>query len=214
MAAFFCAMKKSKGIFITFEGIDGCGKSTQAVRLYRYLKQAGYPVLFLREPGGNAVSEKIRRLILDPRLTITPLAELFLYEAARAQVTTEVIAPALKKNQIVVCDRFFDSTTAYQGFGRGLDRRLISRLNNLAANNIAPDLTFVFDVDYQTSLKRRGKNPDRLEREKKAFFNRVRRGFKELASQRRVQLLDGRHSIEDLFGVVQKTVLALIKRRY
>lgn len=214
MAAFFCAMKKSKGIFITFEGIDGCGKSTQAGRLYRYLKRSGYPVLFLREPGGTAVSEKIRRLILDPRQEITALTELLLYEAARSQVTAEVIAPALNNGKIIVCDRYFDSTTAYQGWGRGLDRRLIARLNNLASGNIEPDLTFVFDVDYQTSLNRRGKKPDRLEREKKAFFSRVRNGFKSLARRRRVCLLDGRRSIEDLADSVREITMKLIKRRY
>jgi len=202
-----------RGLFITFEGIDGCGKTTQAKRLYSYLKKHKYPVLFLREPGGTPVSERIRRILLDRSLHITPLAELLLYEAARAHLTETVILPELKKGTIVICDRFFDSTTAYQGFGRGLDRRLIGTLNDLASMQISPDLTYIFDVDYVTSLARRKKNADRLEKESRLFFNRVRRGFKNLASQRRVALLDGRQEIAPLFDQVRERALKLIGRR-
>jgi dTMP kinase len=202
-----------RGFFITFEGIDGCGKTTQARRLYNHLKKRGYPALFLREPGGTPVSERIRRILLDRSLQITPLAELLLYEAARAHLAETVIIPELKKGTIIICDRYFDSTTAYQGFGRRIDRRLIGTLNGLASLKKAPDLTFVFDVDYKTSLARRKKNADRLEKESRMFFNRVRRGFKSLASQRRVILLDGRMEIAPLFDQVREHAMRLIDRR-
>jgi dTMP kinase len=206
-------MKKYKGIFITFEGIDGCGKSTQARRLYTYLKKSGYPVLFLREPGGTPASERMRRVLLDRNLEITPTSELLLYEAARAQLAETVIIPELKKGTIIVCDRYYDSTTAYQGFGRRLDLRMIERLNRIASQDVAPDLTFIFDIDYKTALTRRDGQADRLEKEKQAFFNRVRKGFQTLASKRRVILLDGRRDIITLSKQVRECSLRLISRR-
>jgi dTMP kinase len=205
-------MTKRRGIFITFEGIDGCGKSTQAERLVKRLRRLGHGPLFVREPGGTAISETIRRILLDRRLQIAPMAELLLYEAARAQLAHTVILPALTKGRIVVCDRYFDSTTAYQGYGRRLDLHLIDTLNGAASDGIAPDLTFVLDVDYSTSLTRRGKVPDRLEKESRAFFNRVRRGFLSLAGQKRVVILDGRDNIESLADQIWTRVEPLIGR--
>lgn len=201
--------KKRKGLFITFEGIDGCGKTTQARLAGQWLKKTGRPVLFIREPGGTVISERIRRILLDRRLEVDPYTELLLYEAARAQLTSEKIIPALDRGEIVVGDRFFDSTTAYQGYGRGLNRTLIASLNRFASRETTPDITFIFDVDYQTSLLRRRARPDRLEREKQAFFQRVRKGFKSLAGRRRVVLLDGRLPVEEL----HEEVKSRIKRR-
>jgi dTMP kinase len=209
----FFVMKKYRGIFITFEGIDGCGKSTQARRLYSFLKKQGYAVLFLREPGGTPASERMRRILLDRNLDITPQSELLLYQAARAQLAETVIIPELKKGTIIVCDRYYDSTTAYQGYGRGLDLRMIERLNRIASLDVAPDLTFIFDVDYKTSLSRRNGEADRLEKEKRAFFNRVRKGFKAMASKRRVALLDGRREIDPIFVQVKDHSLRLIRKR-
>ena len=206
-------MKKRSGIFIAFEGIDGCGKSTQAKKLYACLKKKGYSVMLLREPGGTPVSEKIRRILLDRRLDISPLTELFLYEAARSQLAESAIIPALDKGQVVICDRYFDSTTAYQGYGRGIDIRLVERLNQAASLGIKPDLTFILDVDYRTSLMRRSKKPDRLEIEKKAFFNRVRRGFRSLTSKRMTTLIDGRKDIDAIFGEVRAKTMRLIRSR-
>jgi dTMP kinase len=206
-------MKTGHGIFITFEGIDGCGKSTHAELLYRFLKKSGYDVILLREPGGTPLSERTRSIVLDPRLDISPVAELFLYEAARAQLTETYILPALAGGKIVLCDRFYDSTTAYQGFGRGIDLKLISQLNRVASHSLTPDLTYVFDVDYKTSLKRRGKNPDRLEKEKRAFFKRVRDGFITLAAHKRVRLIDSHSSIEVVFAEVQWLAQKLIARK-
>lgn len=212
-AAFFCDMTRLKGTFITFEGIDGCGKSTQARKLYAYLKRKGYTVRLLREPGGTPISERIRRLLLNRDMEIRPISELLLYEAARAQLAEKVILPALIRGEIVLCDRYFDSTTAYQGYGRRIDLSLIERLNRMASLGISPDLTFVFDIDYATSLSRRRKKPDRLEKEKQAFFNRVRRGFCELACRKRMVLLNGRKDIETLFVELTRSVLPLIKNR-
>ncbi len=206
-------MKKYRGIFITFEGIDGCGKSTQAQKLYLFLKKKGLPVLFLREPGGTPASERIRRILLDRNLDITPTSELLLYEAARAHLAETVIIPELKKGAIIVCDRYYDSTTAYQGYGRGLDLKMIARLNRIASLDVAPDLTFIFDVDYKTSLTRRNGKADRLEKEKQAFFNRVRRGFRGMAALRRVKLLDGHRDIATLFEQVKDHSLRLINKR-
>jgi len=200
-------------LFITFEGIDGCGKTTQARRLYTSLKRRRYPAVFLREPGGTPASERIRRILLDESLDISPLAELFLYEAARAQLAETVIIPELRKGAIIICDRYFDSTTAYQGYGRGLDRRLTKTLNELASLNTPPDLTFIFDVDYKTSMARRKKEADRLENESRAFFNRVRRGFREISEERRVVLLDGRKDIGTLAAQVREYAQREIERR-
>jgi dTMP kinase len=206
-------MKKHRGIFIAFEGIDGCGKSTQAKKLCACLKKKGYSVMLLREPGGTPVSEKIRRILLDRRLDISPLTELFLYEAARSQLAESVIIPALDKRQVVISDRYFDSTMAYQGYGRGIDIRLVERLNRAASLGIEPDMIFILDVDYGTSLARRSKRPDRLEKEKKAFFNRVRGGFRSLASKRMTTLIDGRKDIDSIFDEVRARTMRLIRDR-
>jgi len=206
-------MKKRPGIFITFEGIDGCGKSTQARRLYSMLKRNGYPAVFVREPGGTPPSERIRRILLDRNLTITPLCELFLYEAARAQLAETVIIPHLDKGDIVICDRYFDSTTAYQGHGRKLGQNITARLNRIASLGVPPDLTFIFDIDYATSLTRRKKVADRLEKEKRAFFNRVRKGFKSLATSRRAIMVDGRDDIDTIFAQVKDKSLRFLHKR-
>ncbi|MEE9442979.1 MAG: dTMP kinase [candidate division Zixibacteria bacterium] len=203
-------MKKRKGLFITFEGIDGCGKSTQAKKLFGALKKSGFPVVFIREPGGTPVSEKIRKVLLDRRIELNALGELFLYQAARANLTEKIIIPALNKNQIVICDRFFDSTTAYQGYGRKLDLNLIEKLNKSASFDRNPDMTFILDVDYETSLKRRNGKPDRLEKEKRVFFNRVRKGFRDISNKKRVILLDGRDDIETIFAQILSRVLKKI----
>ncbi|MBN2227557.1 MAG: dTMP kinase [candidate division Zixibacteria bacterium] len=193
------------GWFVTFEGIDGSGKTTQWKLTEKYLRKCGYDLLALREPGSTALAERIRKILLDKKLAITPVAELNLYLAARAGLVQEVIAPALKQGRVVVCDRFYDSTTAYQGYGRGLDIALIRKLNALAVGSCIPDLTFLVDVDYATSLSRRKKTSDRLESESRAFFKRVREGFLEIArkNKKRVVVLDGRTSVDELFAEVR-----------
>jgi dTMP kinase len=186
---------------ITFEGIEGCGKTTQARLLVESLRKSGLDVLAVREPGGSDIAEKIRTLLLDPANTATdPLTELLLYEAARAQLVAEVIRPALDRGAIVVCDRFYDSTTAYQGAGRGLRNIDFSTLNRLATGGLIPDLTLFIDVPVDLGLKR-AKNRaegDRIEREPAEFHNRVRQGFIVIAAAEpnRVRRLDGERNVE------------------
>jgi dTMP kinase len=207
----FVSASKLKRLFITFEGIDGCGKSSQATLAQRWLISQGYKVTLLREPGSTEVSERIRSILLDKKLKITDLTELFLYEAARAQVTADEIAPLLAKGQIVLCDRFYDSTTAYQGYGRKLDIKMIRSLHKVAVGEIVPDLTFLFDIDLRTAFARRGNNPDRLEGQSRAFFNRVRLGFLELARKERsrIKVVDASRSIDAIF----KDVSRLLSRK-
>ena len=143
-----------KGFFITFEGGEGCGKSTQSFLLYELLKKKGYKAVHTREPGGTKVSEAVRRIILDPASRISPMAELFLYETARIQHIVDVIFPALKAGKSVICDRFTDATIAYQGFGRGLDLSVIKKLNTIAACGLKPDLTIYLDIPPKTGLLR------------------------------------------------------------
>ena len=197
---------RRRGLFITFEGIDGCGKSTQIDRVYKYLTGLGYPAVMLREPGSTPVAERIREILLDRKAHITDITELLLYEAARAEITQKEIAPALQKGTFVLCDRFYDSTTAYQGYGRKLDVPMVRRLHRVAAGSVVPDLTLLFDVDLKTAMKRRGKKVDRLESQSRAFFERVRKGFLEIArkERRRVRVIDAAQSVEQVFEDVRK----------
>jgi dTMP kinase len=183
---------KPRGRLITFEGIDGCGKSVQARKAYNYLKKLKKEVILLREPGSTPVAEKLRKILLDKKLAIPDLTELLLYEAARSELTALKIKPALASGLVVLCDRFYDSTTAYQGYGRRLDIKMVKALHKIATGNIVPDLTFVFDVDLNTAAKRRGKTLDRLESQSLAFHSRVRKGFQKIVidERRRVKLID------------------------
>jgi len=191
------------GVLITFEGIEGCGKSTQSRLLVESLRAKGHEVLALREPGGSTIAEKIRGLLLDPANTaMTPIAELLLYEAARAQMVAEILKPALDRGAIVVCDRFYDSTTAYQGAGRGLRNVDFTTLNRLATTGIAPDLTVLLDVPVEVGLRRAkgGGAGDRIEREPAEFHERVRKGFLTIAAAERgrVRMLDGLRAQDEL----------------
>ena len=198
---------------VTFEGIDGCGKSTQALLTYRYLLAKGYKVRLLREPGSTSIAERIRDILLDKQLSMTDVTELLLYEAARAEITARELVPALSKGQFVLCDRFYDSTTAYQGYGRKLDIRTVRALHKVAVGDVVPDLTILLDVDLETAFSRRGENPDRLELQSKAFFNRVRRGFLTIArkERKRVKVIDGGRVIEDVFTDVKKILTRRLK---
>ncbi|MCL2332052.1 MAG: dTMP kinase [Actinomycetia bacterium] len=183
------------GIFLTFEGGEGCGKSSHMAWLAEVLRQAGRQVLAVREPGATAVGEPIRAVLLDPKnREMAPLTELLLYEAARAQLVAESIRPALESGAVVLCDRFFDSTTAYQGYGRGLDLRQIADLNLVATGGIVPDRTFILEVAAEIGLQRATKatKPDRLEQEAPAFHERVHEGFYAIAAADpvRVRLID------------------------
>lgn len=182
----------SKGYFISLEGIDGCGKSTLKEALMRELGRT-HSVVGIREPGGTPVSEKIRDMLLDIRNSgIIGRTEALLYAAARSQVTAEVISPALTRGQIVIADRYLDSTIAYQGYGRGLDLKFLSALNQLCTGGIYPDLTLYLDLDPVEAYQRRqNESPDRLEQEGMEFQKRVRQGYLTLAdAEPRIHRLD------------------------
>lgn len=192
--------------FITLEGVDGCGKSTQTRLVAEALRAAGYNVVQLREPGGTTISEKIRALLLDPENgAMGDVCELLLYEAARAQLVHEVIAPALAAGSVVICDRFFDSTCAYQAHAAGLDATTVRTANALAVADCVPGLTMVFDVDVEVAAKRMQKRAaDRMEAKGLAFQRRVGEGFRAIAAAepQRVRLIDAAGDIADVFGRV------------
>lgn len=197
----------SRGLFITVEGIDGCGKSTQARLIAAALGAAGHDVLRLREPGGVKISEQIRAILLDPaNAEMGDVCELLLYEAARAQLVHQVIRPALAAGKTVVCDRFYDSTTAYQAFADGLDRNMVSQANELAVDGCRPDLTLVFDLPVEDALRRRSgrEAEDRLELKGLEFQERVAAGFRAVAVDEpdRVKLIDAGGSIAEVFSGV------------
>ena len=170
------------GLLITFEGGDGAGKSTQARRLRNRIARAGHAVRLVAEPGGTVLGQRLRRLLKFSREEITPQAELLLFLASRAQLTEHVIAPALAGGAIVICDRYADSTAAYQGYGRGLDLENIHRLNAEATQGLRPRLTVLLDVHPEEGLQRRAPETlDRMERDAAAFHERVREGYRELA---------------------------------
>ncbi|MBL7081225.1 MAG: dTMP kinase [Candidatus Omnitrophica bacterium] len=180
-----------KARFITFEGGECSGKSTQSKLLVNYLRARGYRVLYLREPGATRIGEKIRRILLDKdNEEITPLSEMLLYMSARAQAISELIKPAIKKGDIVVCDRFLDSTIAYQGFGLGIDLKLIEYLGKLASLDIKPDLTIFLDAPVKKGKVPR-KNKDRIEKRSYQYHLRVRSGYLKLARSqpRRIKII-------------------------
>lgn len=197
----------SRGLFITVEGIDGCGKSTQARLIAAALEAAGHDVLRLREPGGVKISEQIREILLDPaNAEMGDVCELLLYEAARAQLVHQVIKPALAAGKTVVCDRFYDSTTAYQAFADGLDRDMVFQANELAVDGCRPNLTLVFDLPVEDALRRRSgrEAEDRLELKGLEFQERVAAGFRAVAADEpdRVKLIDAGESIAEVFSGV------------
>lgn len=179
-------------MFITFEGIEGCGKSTQINLLAAHLQQQGHQVLLTREPGGCPIADQIRGLLLDAgNRAMVPMTELMLYAAARAQHLAEVVQPALDSGTLVLCDRFSDATRAYQAFGRGIDRQTMESLNDLACNGLAPDLTLLLDCPVEVGLTRArqriagssGPREERFELESLHFHQRVRDGYLQLATE-------------------------------
>lgn len=208
-----------KGTFITLEGIDFSGKTTQAKYLINLLKKNGVDYLFLREPGGTKLSERIRRILLSKgEIDICPKSELWLYQAARSQIVLEEIRPALKAGRVVICDRFYDSTTAYQAYGRGLKKDFVKMANLFATDNLKPDLTILFDLPEKTAFERKVKlsrAKDRLENEKLAFFRRVRRGYLELAKtdQKRIRIIRAVASKDEVKLSMFDIVIKFLRRR-
>jgi dTMP kinase len=171
------------GLFITFEGGEGCGKSTQSRLLLKKLEQQNVPVVLTHEPGGTALGNELRRTLKRKRdSSISPHAELFLLAASRAQLVAEVIRPALEQGKVVICDRFTHSTMVYQGYGRGLDFTAIKMVNNMATRNLDPDLIILLDISPKQGLARKRSLKDRFELEDSSFHRRVREGYLKMAA--------------------------------
>lgn len=197
-----------KGLFITLEGADGCGKTTQLNLLKEYLTSRGYEIVVTREPGGKGVGEKLREILLNYDGEVSDRCEAFLYLADRAQNIDTIIKPAINSGKIVLCDRHTDSSVAYQGYGREQNIDNINMLNELAVNGVHPDLTIVFDIDTETSMARVGAEKDRLESAGIEFHKRVRNGYLEIAKKnpQRIKVVDASQTIED----VQRDVIKII----
>jgi dTMP kinase len=205
-----------KGLFITFEGSEGCGKTTHSKLVYDSLVSEGIDCVFTREPGGTKLGEGIRALLLhSDDVGISDASELFLFEAARAQVIEEVIRPALEEGRIVLCDRFYDATLAYQGYGAGLPIKMIKTLNKMVSGKIVPDLTILFDIDTETGLDRASsKGIDRMEKKDISYHKRVRMGYLKLAKDqpRRFKVIKVNATIEETQGKVLKEIGDVIQR--
>jgi dTMP kinase len=201
--------------FITFEGSEGCGKSTQVQLLATHLKILGVPFLVTREPGGTAIGELIRELLqfAPQSVGMTPETELLLFEASRSQLVREVIKPALERGECVIADRFFDSTTVYQGAARKLDRKVVRQLNTFVVGDCVPDITFLLHVDLETARSRmqQPRRPDRMEQQTVEFYEQVRDGYQELAKWQRdrIVVIKGWQSPHDIEKEIWET---LVKR--
>jgi dTMP kinase len=207
-----------RGFLLSFEGIEGCGKTSQLHRLARGLRALGYQVVETREPGGAPISEQIRTILLDPKNRgMDARCELLLYLASRAQHVAETIRPALEKGAVVLCDRFADATMAYQGYGRGLGPAVVARLNRFATAGLAPDLALLLDVPVAVGLarKRRAGGLDRLDREQASFHEAVRRGYLRIARQnpRRVRVVDGTASEDVVARAIDRIVQPRLRAR-
>ena len=208
-------MSKARGKFITFEGPEGSGKTTQIELLKKYLSKKGNSVITTREPGGERIAEKIRHILLSPQSSLEPVTELFLYAASRVQHVEKVIRPALQKGKIVLCDRFADATMAYQSYGRKIPKEVVKAINKLATSGLKPDLTILMDIDPGTGLKRaRNVNGfykgsvDRIERESLTFHRRVRQGYLKLAKAepKRIKVVKVREKIKDTQARIREIV--------
>jgi dTMP kinase len=213
-------------MFITLEGIEGSGKTTQINNIVGFLEKKGHECFITREPGGTEIGKQIRSILLDPRnRNLTPLTELLLYAADRAQHLKEKIIPELSSGKTVVCDRFFDATTIYQGFARGLDMELIQNLHHIVLDNLKPDLTILFDLPVKTGLSRaweqigegsRSNVETRFEKETLAFHEKVRSGYLELARQEpdRIQIIDASHDEQKVYEDITVILSHKLENKY
>lgn len=202
-----------EGLFITFEGIDGSGKTVQCDNLYNRLRKERYQTICFREPGGTLISEKIRQILLNQNhQSMNPVTELLLYEAARSQLVAEKIGPALREKKIVLCDRFIDSTVAYQGYGRELSLEEIHEIHDWICQQTKPDLTIILHISWEESCRRRSlieDESDRMENEEAKFFQRIITGYRKIAEAepKRVILLDGMKPIEEIGNEIYHRVM-------
>jgi dTMP kinase len=203
------------GYFITFEGSEGCGKTTQIEALAKALEAQGKTVLITREPGGTLIGEKIRNLLQDPshKNDISDMTELLLFSASRAELITSRIQPALSRGEIVICDRFYDSTFVYQGLGRAIDMNIVEQLNQITVGTLKPNLTILLDLDAKIGIERAKSRQsgelDRIENESLAFFEAVRNGYLELAKKEpeRFKTIDGLLSVDAIKKIIWDTVV-------
>lgn len=206
------AQPPTRGIFITVEGIDGAGKTTLAHTLAEWLRERGHEVVLTREPGATQLGEKLRTLLLGGEIKVNPAGELLLYVADRAQHVAEVIRPALGAGRTVVCERFTDSTAAYQGYGRGVELELVHRLNHFATGGLEAHLTVLLRTPLEVARQRLQATPDRLEREEPAFYQRVAAGYEELARahRERIKMVDGAAAPDQVFRQAAQVVQTLV----
>lgn len=201
------------GKFITFEGSEGSGKSTQAALVFDYLKSKKIPVVLLREPGGVKISESIRKILLDVNNAgMGDECETLLYMAARAQMVKEVLEPQLKSGKVILCDRFLDSTLAYQGYGNGIDVKTIEQLGFFATKGLAPDLTILFDIQPEKGLSRAGQKKDRIESRSLEYHHRVRNGYLDLSKKysARIKVIKVEATKEEIFKKVKPYIDVLL----
>ena len=205
----------TKGYFITFEGIDGSGKTTQLELAEKFLKQRGYDVVTTREPGALEIGEKIRNILLNYNGVVSDKCEMFLFLADRAQHVETFIKPALESGKIVLCDRYTDSTIAYQGYARGQDIELLMKLNNIAIRGLLPDLTLLYDIPTEISQQRIGKEKDRMESSGSIFHEKVHQGYLTILKENpaRIKKIDGTKSIDEVFEETKEIILQLIQEK-
>lgn len=203
----------NKGLFITFEGADGCGKTTQLKNVEQFLVEKGYEVVTTREPGALDIGQKIRDILLHHKGIVADRCEMFLFLADRAQHVETFIKPAIDEGKIVLCDRHTDSTIAYQGYGRGQDINLLKSLNEIAVNGLTPDLTLLFDVSTEVAQKRVGSEKDRMESAGIEFHKKVRQGYLELQKENtdRIKLINANNSIETVFNETKDIIIKLLQ---
>lgn len=209
------------GLFITLEGGEGCGKTTQVKLICEYLESLGYEVVLTEEPGGTPTGDHLRRILLEPGFKIGHKAELFLFEAIRCQHMEEVICPALEAGKIVICSRFCDATLVYQGYGRKMDKQLIATLNEIASDNTVPDLTLLLDLEVACGIERARNTQkaesakgqlDRIESEKLQFHETIREGYLDIAAKNpdRVKIINARLGVEEVFNQIKDTLTCLL----
>jgi dTMP kinase len=200
------------GRLIAFEGVEGSGKSTQLELLRRLLEERGREVVVTREPGGTPAGERVRALVLDPAVDLHPRAEALLFAAARAELVEAVIRPALERGAVVLCDRYLDSSLAYQGGARGLGRGPVEQINRFATGGLLPDLVVLLDLDPAAGLARRPRDPDRIEAQDLGFHRRVRDAFRDLAAAEpgRFAVVDAAAPVEEVADQIRAAVLGLL----
>ena len=208
--------KINKGIFITFEGPEGSGKSTQSKRIYKQLLKDGYDVIYTSEPGSTCLGKEIRKILLKKNVKFNKYSELFLFEADRAEHIQEIILPNLQKNKIILCDRFNTATFAYQGYGLGMDLKIIQKIDSIITKHVIPDITILLDIDIKTGLKRANKTSkaDNIEKRTILFHEKVRKGYLSIANKnpKHFEILSALEDKKTIYNSIEKIVYNVIRK--